>query len=612
METQKPPFDSETQGEIPVNLKYTAYRGGIKPKKGLSKTAKWGIGAALTLGVSVLGLNTYLNRAYTESVCKTTPLTAMMWQGGDDAKRTETIQKIEQYLSTTDNRDDQILGEAALELLRANTNDVDVNSFDSDVAENSVIQYLSYINDMRGDRFDEALETITNAIDNRALDCAETGAWDTNNRRNNIIRYAFNNSHFDSAYKIASHIFSNDPTTQYQLNLWAGQIQLHPDTPDADASTARMHFENARGLAESDVNIARTEYYLGQAYNALNDTENSLLHYTNASHYAQNIYGQLGAQFTGKPVDVTIPAVTNKPNDPPLAMAVTIDDCTDRLLIDQRANIQAVPASLTKMMTLYTVAQTIAMPNTDFNFDTSISVPQIAHDKIESDLAVFEALTVGRSLPAGMFMTMTGAKSDALSAVTIAFRAAQARGWKGTPEQLNDRFVHQMNLNAQRLGMTNTDFGNVIGNNAANGDDGNLSTPHDIIKLMNAFHRDYPQSLEISLGQREIDIRPVSTSTFPSSRNLRYNLNVQFAKTGFTDDAGYNEALKVEFRDITGRQSTATIAVFGADSADNRYDVIRGVISHLPQIDTRAFCAAPANFRYHPFTLASYTARRAP
>ncbi|MAQ71908.1 MAG: hypothetical protein CL565_06910 [Alphaproteobacteria bacterium] len=264
--------------------------------------------------------------------------------------------------------------------------------------------------------------------------------------------------------------------------------------------------------------------------------------------------------------------------NPPLAYAASFDACPNKMLFSHRGNDLAVPASLTKVMTLYIAAKAMTNEDTNFDLETRVRVPQIAMRKSRG-LASFD-LEAGDRFPLHMFMTGTGAKSDAISVITVALATADALGWKGSESEKYYRFVGEMRDVAEELGMNNTYFMNVTGDN------GNYGTPEDFIKLMNAFEKDAPRTFHVALGQTKFRLPGMTGGTTPSSRFQRRNPNdVLGAKTGYLKAGDFNVAFKSKAG--VGR---LTGVVFGADSPNERAYVADAMTRAARNINVRDFC----------------------
>jgi len=232
------------------------------------------------------------------------------------------------------------------------------------------------------------------------------------------------------------------------------------------------------------------------------------------------------------------------------------------------------PASLTKMMTLYCVMAAMKDPSTKFNLDSIVEIPEII-SLIGKGIAVFDNVKAGQKYPAGKLMTGAGSRSDAYCTLALAVHLGSENvyDWGGSEGDKLKRFIKLMNETAQSLGMKDTRFSVCTGLPAAN----HYSTPRDIAILVRALHEEFPKSTELALGQPKFNIRPLSNAHKNSSKILRkYDDTVLFAKTGWTNDAGYCLAVMAE---IDGRKNVAVI--FGADNDAHRNLVMEKLLGDM-------------------------------
>ncbi|PZO84363.1 MAG: hypothetical protein DI626_08310 [Micavibrio aeruginosavorus] len=241
-------------------------------------------------------------------------------------------------------------------------------------------------------------------------------------------------------------------------------------------------------------------------------------------------------------------------------------------VIDRKASKQKRhPASLTKMMTLYCVMAAMKDTKTDFNLDTPVEIPELINI-IGDGIAVFENLKPGQKYPAGKLMTGAGSRSDAYCTLALAIHLGDKNiyNWQGTERQKLDRFLKLMNVTAAKLGMDDTHFSVCTGLPQSN----HYSTPKDIAVMMRAMQENFPKSCELAMGQPHFDLKPLSNATNHSSKILRrHGDEVMFAKTGWTNDAGYCLAVLSK---IQGKEVTAVI--FGADSDAHRNKVMETLL----------------------------------
>jgi hypothetical protein len=278
-------------------------------------------------------------------------------------------------------------------------------------------------------------------------------------------------------------------------------------------------------------------------------------------------------------------------SNPPLAMVGSFMLCSTKNFIALRESEIASPASLTKMMTLYLAAKAISQEGSSLTLDTMITVPSIAVRRAEglATLRVFKnrAVQAGDQYSFQNFVQAAGGASDATSTVTVAIAAAKAFGWRGSANDLHARFVQEMRNEAARLGMKDTFFMNTTG------DRGNLSTPQDMMKLVEAFRKSYPAFYEVAMGKSRFSLDFAEGETrSPSSRVLRSNPEeVLRSKTGYLGIAGFNEAINFKIKDRTVIPQEGYFVLFGADSKEERATRINSVLDTVRDMDVRQFCA---------------------
>ncbi len=112
--------------------------------------------------------------------------------------------------------------------------------------------------------------------------------------------------------EIAYHIASNHgPLTgghYYEAEFLAGWVALRSL---AKPEIAKDHFLALRNAASGEKTIAKSEYWLGRVFTALNDTATAETHFQNAAKYPLTYYGQLSAQ-TLSPGKATLPLPASK------------------------------------------------------------------------------------------------------------------------------------------------------------------------------------------------------------------------------------------------------------------------------------------------------------
>ena len=140
-----------------------------------------------------------------------------------------------------------------------------------------------------------------------------------------------------------------------------------------------------------------------------------------------------------------------------------------------------------------------------------------------------------------------------------------------------EKFIRDMNLRAEMMGMYNTHFDDPSGLSS-----GNVSTAVDVTHmLISAAH--YPEIREISTK------RTATILTQVKKRNrvvVLHNTNtvllsqidgIQVSKTGFTNPAGFCVAILVE-KNAGGRVYYEAIVVMGAKNPSQRVDTVKRVV----------------------------------
>lgn len=235
----------------------------------------------------------------------------------------------------------------------------------------------------------------------------------------------------------------------------------------------------------------------------------------------------LDVQVPPVPADLKLPDVTPATQTwqsqivtPPMLNVksyLLIDAKTGNVLAEKNANMRIAPASLIKMMLLYIVEQKLAAGS--IKLDQKVQVPAVAWHTAGSSmhLKAGQAVTI-QDLLEGVIVA---SGNDA--AVTLAMALA------GTQEG----FVNIMNFTAQKLGMTNTHFTNVMGLPAPN----LYTSARDLAVLAQHLIADYPQYYHY------YKMESVSMNGFVT-RNYNKLLDIypyaDGIKTGSTDSAGYS------------------------------------------------------------------------
>ena len=107
------------------------------------------------------------------------------------------------------------------------------------------------------------------------------------------------------------------------------------------------------------------------------------------------------------------------------------------------------------------------------------------------------------------------------------------------PELGYDGFIEQMNIKAQRVGMSNTHFANTMGFDNEN----NYSTANDLKKLVqlvlnNTYMMSIVQKTSEEIEYESIEEGIINTTIYSTNDLLTTNTYAKGLKTGYTEDAG--------------------------------------------------------------------------
>ncbi|HZP77913.1 MAG TPA: D-alanyl-D-alanine carboxypeptidase family protein [Pseudolabrys sp.] len=194
-----------------------------------------------------------------------------------------------------------------------------------------------------------------------------------------------------------------------------------------------------------------------------------------------------------------------------------VDADTGKVLHAENATYPWYPASVTKLMTLYTTLRAVKEGKISFDSMITVSRNAVAQQPVKMGFAAGTQLTLDNALK----MMMVKSAND--MAVTI------AEGVGGSI----DGFSDMMNANARRLGMTQTNYVNPNGLPA----DGQITSARDLAILARALIREFPEHSfywhipAIKYGSRVTrNYNPLLTR-YPGADGM---------KTGFICASGYN------------------------------------------------------------------------
>ena len=222
--------------------------------------------------------------------------------------------------------------------------------------------------------------------------------------------------------------------------------------------------------------------------------------------------------------------------------AIVIDFDTNEVLFEKNSNIRVIPASMTKIMTVYVAFDRIK--NTDFSITNKCRVSPKAYKMGGSRtfLEIDDNVTVDDLLK-GIIVQSGNDASIAL---------AECLG--GTEQD----FAKLMNVYAERLGMINTNFINSSGWP----DDNHYSTVYDLAVLSNALIKDFPD-LYLYFKMKEFTYNEINQ---PNRNKLLYQFQgADGLKTGFTKKSGWGIAATAA-RD----NRRITVVINGTNSSRSR------------------------------------------
>jgi D-alanyl-D-alanine carboxypeptidase (penicillin-binding protein 5/6) len=206
------------------------------------------------------------------------------------------------------------------------------------------------------------------------------------------------------------------------------------------------------------------------------------------------------------------------PSPPQLAARswILIDAHTGQVLVEHNADERLPPASLTKLMTSYLIAEEIAKGK--FTEATQVPISVKAWRMGGSKMFVRE----GSQVAVGDLLQGIIVQSGNDATVAMAEYIAGSE----------EAFAQLMNQHAERLGMTGTHFENASGWPA----EGHLTTARDMALLFRAMIRDHPEHYRL-YAEKYFEYNGIRQP----NRNLLLwrDPSVDGGKTGHTEAAGY-------------------------------------------------------------------------
>lgn len=221
---------------------------------------------------------------------------------------------------------------------------------------------------------------------------------------------------------------------------------------------------------------------------------------------------------------------------------ILIDANTGKILVEENADLQLPPASLTKMMTSYVVAGEI--DNGKISDKDNVLISVNAWKMGGSKMFVRE----GTEVPIMQLLRGIIVQSGNDATVALAEHVAGSES----------AFADVMNQRASLLGMTNSHFVNATGWPA----EGHLTTARDLSLLGQALIADYPEHYKL-YSEKYFEFNGIRQPN--RNRLLWRDKSVDGMKTGHTEAAGYCLVASAE------RNGMRLISVvMGANSEETR------------------------------------------
>lgn len=252
---------------------------------------------------------------------------------------------------------------------------------------------------------------------------------------------------------------------------------------------------------------------------------------------------------------VALPALGAMVPSPPKvdgAAGFLMDAASGRVLAAQSPDKQWPPASLTKMMTLYTTFEALREGSIRLEDQVRISEKSWQTEGSRMFLEVGDEVSVKRLIKG----VIVESGNDACVAL-----AQHVAGNE-------DTFVEIMNGYAEQLGLENTTFRNATGLPA----EGMRTTARDMARLGTALIREFPSHYELFAIQ-EMTYNDITQ--YNRNRLLWWDESVDGIKTGHTENAGYSLVASAE------REGMRLVgAVLGTNSEKARAEELQSLLNY--------------------------------
>lgn len=228
--------------------------------------------------------------------------------------------------------------------------------------------------------------------------------------------------------------------------------------------------------------------------------------------------------------------------EPPKRPHLVVDSTSGDVLTQELAFARWAPASLTKMMTVYTVFKTLQLQSISMNSPVIISEAAISQPPTKMGFPVGTVLNIETALK----IIMVKSAND--------ISVALAEATSGSEEQ----FVALMNAHARRLGMIDSQFVNPHGLH----DPDQYTSARDMALLVMQLTKEFPQYSNffdipaLRFGNRRMRNHNALIRLFEGTNGM---------KTGYVCASGFNVAVRTQRGD-----RTLVAVVFGGKSSFRR------------------------------------------
>lgn len=241
-----------------------------------------------------------------------------------------------------------------------------------------------------------------------------------------------------------------------------------------------------------------------------------------------------------------VPVVSTSPPEVPGTAWVLMDHASGRVLAERNARQPLHPASITKVMTSYIVADTLARGQISESDEVHVSERAWRQGGAGTD-GSFSALEVNSRVPLPDVVRGLVVQSGNDASIALAEHIAGSE----------EAFADLMNQYARKLGMNDSHFVNSHGLTA----EGHLMSAYDIAVLARALIRDFPEHYQL-YSIKEYTYGGITQH----NRNglLWRDASVDGIKTGHTSAAGYCLAVSAKRGDQ--RLISAVLGIEGSRS----------------------------------------------